>query len=486
MVGVPGRSKGCSTCRRRKKGCDRARPVCGQCSNAGIECGGYQRERVFLNHNQDTESSSALVSYRKTLGSPPLLQSDTLLKSAHVELCICTFLNRYLPAYGQASVRSDSAAAFDFVEIAHQLHTSDQGIQQGLLSLSLCAQGQRNHGFEAYGRALRKLNTTLRSPGRVQSDSALILCKLLSLFEVYFGGLVPDNCTQSQNWENHLLGQLAILQARSPYDYQTGQSHALFTEGRYLFLLAAIKSRTRCPLNTPEWRTIPWRKHPKSNMQKLLDIIADLSEILADVDEMCNDDVTKTPERKGEIMGACWDIDLQLRVWYEEAKPLKVFRDDNDALYEPCGKDDVALSHMTVTYWTTYSLLYTTMYSLLDGPPGDYPESINPRGYLRKIALAIPYFWRPDIGTRGGQLAAFSLGLGLQVSFTSMHLFHEERALFKATVMQPSVESTIQFLDSLQKTTGTPDLAHIEGEEGRALRAQSWLSSRKTSPFRAP
>ncbi|KAI0165044.1 hypothetical protein GGR57DRAFT_221950 [Xylariaceae sp. FL1272] len=466
MVGVPGRSKGCSTCRRRKKGCDRAHPICGQCSNAGIECGGYQRERIFLNHNQGTEASSALISYRRTSSSPPLIQSETLLKSAYIESCISTFLNEYLPAYGQASVRPTSTAAHDFVEIAHQLHTSDKGIQHGLLSLSLCARGQTNNGFEAYGRALRRLNTTLRSPGRAQSDSALILCKLLGLFEIHFGSLIPDGFSQSQNWEGHVLGQLAILQARSPYDYQTGQSHALFADGRYAFLMAAIKSRTRCPLNTPEWRTIPWEKHPKSNMHKLLDILADLSEILADIDEMRTGDSTETPERKAEIMGACWDADLQLRIWYEAAKPLKVFHDDNDVLYEPCGTDDVAFAHMTVTYWTIYGILYNTIYSLLDGSPVDYPESINPRGYLRKVALAIPYFWRPGIGTSGAHMAAFSLGFGLHVSYTSMHLFDEERKLFHATIIQPDVESTFRFLDSLQKTSATLDLAHGRRRRG--------------------
>ncbi|CAG9996162.1 unnamed protein product [Clonostachys byssicola] len=41
MVGVRGRSKACSTCRRRKKGCDLQQPSCGQCRKAAIPCGGY-------------------------------------------------------------------------------------------------------------------------------------------------------------------------------------------------------------------------------------------------------------------------------------------------------------------------------------------------------------------------------------------------------------------------------------------------------------
>ena len=50
MVGVAGKSKGCSTCRRRKKGCDLARPSCGQCLKREDVCGGYQRDLTFIHH----------------------------------------------------------------------------------------------------------------------------------------------------------------------------------------------------------------------------------------------------------------------------------------------------------------------------------------------------------------------------------------------------------------------------------------------------
>ncbi|KAL2787551.1 hypothetical protein BJX66DRAFT_341083 [Aspergillus keveii] len=54
MVGVPGKSKGCNTCRRRKGGCDLQRPSCGQCHKSAIPCDGYARAKVWVNMNQDT------------------------------------------------------------------------------------------------------------------------------------------------------------------------------------------------------------------------------------------------------------------------------------------------------------------------------------------------------------------------------------------------------------------------------------------------
>ncbi|EPE10372.1 fungal transcriptional regulatory protein [Ophiostoma piceae UAMH 11346] len=64
MVGVPGRSKACATCRRRKKGCDFQRPSCTQCLRAGLECGGYERGRIFVHTTQHRPST--LVSVRES------------------------------------------------------------------------------------------------------------------------------------------------------------------------------------------------------------------------------------------------------------------------------------------------------------------------------------------------------------------------------------------------------------------------------------
>ncbi|KFY19776.1 hypothetical protein V491_04223, partial [Pseudogymnoascus sp. VKM F-3775] len=52
MVGVPGRSKGCNTCRKRRIACSLDTPACKQCIKSNRECGGYQRERLWVPNNQ--------------------------------------------------------------------------------------------------------------------------------------------------------------------------------------------------------------------------------------------------------------------------------------------------------------------------------------------------------------------------------------------------------------------------------------------------
>src|ERR1700760_10880 len=47
MVGTP-RSKGCSTCRKRKIKCDKRQPHCHNCQVSGWKCDGYERKWKFI------------------------------------------------------------------------------------------------------------------------------------------------------------------------------------------------------------------------------------------------------------------------------------------------------------------------------------------------------------------------------------------------------------------------------------------------------
>ena len=96
MVGVPGRSKGCGTCKRRKLGvgfltfrhylvslgpcllifqCDLQRPTCGQCARSHRTCDGYAQYPVFINfgataseqqQQQPAENQSKARRHRKS------------------------------------------------------------------------------------------------------------------------------------------------------------------------------------------------------------------------------------------------------------------------------------------------------------------------------------------------------------------------------------------------------------------------------------
>jgi Fungal Zn(2)-Cys(6) binuclear cluster domain len=70
MVGVPGRSKGCHTCRKRKIGCSQERPYCFNCIKSSRVCTGYQRDRVFIIKDLSTEANKDAL----TKTSSPLVK----------------------------------------------------------------------------------------------------------------------------------------------------------------------------------------------------------------------------------------------------------------------------------------------------------------------------------------------------------------------------------------------------------------------------
>ncbi|KAI1819450.1 hypothetical protein F4861DRAFT_534431 [Xylaria intraflava] len=483
MVGVPGRSKGCSTCRKRKKGCDKKRPICTQCSTAGLECGGYGRKTVFLNYTQDTEANAVRVVYRAESadsgqtpgGVTDIVLSQGLAQGAYVEQYISVFLSKYLPK-GRSLPTSRQCQSANWVETAHALYPSNSAIQFSLLSLGLSAAGESQYALESYSRALRKLQAAVCVPHRAQSDATLAACQILSLFEVFYGS--EDNALlQGSKWHSHLAGQLALIQARSPYAYQSGASHQFFSDGRYPLLFSALKNRQRFPLNTPEWRTVPWEKEPKSAKDKLYDIIADLTTILADADEMryCHD-----PARKAilyeKVVRACQCLHQSLQGWLEKTGPLADFRDGSGILADPTGPFDFMQAHMTLLYWTIYATLYSTLISIHDPPLSEIPPSINPLPYIRNVANSLHYFLRPGAGLCGADFAALPLGICWQIAYATPDLYQKENALFAQLIGQQNVRDTVlNFLRSLQRDTAGPVMATLDGFDGIILRAQSWM-----------
>ncbi|KAI0863828.1 hypothetical protein F4860DRAFT_467925 [Xylaria cubensis] len=488
MVGVPGRSKGCLTCRKRKKGCDGRRPTCTQCSNAGLECGGYQRDVVFLNHTQVTKAGAVPVVYRKEPqnrnGHPPDGTTDIALpnglaQTAYIEKYIDIFLMKYLPE-GRCLTSNGLGPSRDWIEIAHGLHTSDKAVQLSLLSLGLFAAGESQHAIQSYCFALRKLQTTLSVPYQAQNDSNLATCQLLGLFEI-FHGADENVLLQGRKWRSHLSGLLALIRARSPSAYQSGASHQLFREARYPLLIAAMKERCRFPLNTPEWRTVPWEKEPKSPIDKLYDIMADMCEILADADKMnhCNNYIQKA-KLQAEILRACQCLDESLQSWLKEIGPLTDFHDSDGILIHPANPSDLLLAHMTILYCTIYVVLYSILVSIHDPPLSEVPANINPAPYLRGVANALPYFWGQGAGMSGAYLAASSWGICLHVIYASPNSYPEEEALLEQFVMQQNGAKTVlQFLDSLQRSTAGPEMAHLDGKEGMIRRAQTWMMGKR-------
>ncbi len=202
-------------------------------------------------------------------------------------------------------------------------------------------------------------------------------------------------------------------------------------------------------------------------MDKIYDIMADVSEILADTDEMrrCEDPVWKANLHKN-VSRACHCLDKSLQDWLKEAGPLTSFHDGDEILLNP-RPSDLPLAHMTLLYWTVHVILYSTLISIHDPPLSEIPAEIDPLPYIRSIANALPYFWTTSVGMCGATLAALPWGISLQVAYATPHRYPEEILLLEQFAMpQNATNIVLRFLESLQRDSAGPDFAHLDGREG--------------------
>ena len=194
MVGVPGKSKGCSTCRKRKKGCDLQRPSCGQCLRSGNVCGGYRRDLTFIHHSasSDTPASSALVS--DAIEHDLSLSSASMRRSALETQFQDLFWDLYMPKR-DCAVRDlfiiRCGHPVNWTLVIQQMETQETALNLAFLALSVARVGRDNddmrlvrESLRIYGKALRDLQSALWDPKRMYSDETLVACMLLGLYEV--------------------------------------------------------------------------------------------------------------------------------------------------------------------------------------------------------------------------------------------------------------------------------------------------------------
>ncbi|KAI1336962.1 hypothetical protein F5Y15DRAFT_418527 [Xylariaceae sp. FL0016] len=363
--------------------------------------------------------------------------AQPLAQSAYVERYIGVWLSDYLPSgrLASATIQTRDGSPCGKMEIIHGLHPSQKPVQFSLLAISLCTIGKRDkdinitkQGLTYYSTAVKELSKAIVNPSLSTYDGNLAASKVLTLFE----------------------------------------------------LIHAIKDRSRFIFNSPEWRTIPWEFHPKTSRDLLFDILGDMTEVIVDSDQMraCQD-IDRRKALADSVISSCWNLEDRLQTWFQEAAPLRPFRDKTGELIDPCGADDFAWAHLTTIYWSTCLLLYYTFRSV-SGPSMALLPHMNPTICIRELALALPYFWRPGAGLMGADMAAFPLGICMHILYAGPIEESEDRMLLEELVTSPGVQDTVlKFLRSLQRDSARQDMVQIDGVEGLRARARSWSAGKQ-------
>ncbi|KAK1751951.1 Sterigmatocystin biosynthesis regulatory protein [Echria macrotheca] len=432
MVGVPGRSKGCITCRTRRKGCDLQRPTCGQCTKAGLTCAGYSTPPTFVISTPTSRQAGYRVTTPNTRSSglwdciarnqvfSDITNPRLLTRPEEERRCIDLFWEAYFPS--GKPIPSDSARSYTctWTEVARNLYRDDDALRYALWANCLLLTGKR-HGVEwilressrVYGKALTLLRGALERSSGTNTRVHVATVKLLSMFEALSQrreNTVKD--PQSRDWQRHNFGELALIISGTPAAHMTGEAHYVFADERVEMALSALLERRRLPLDGPEWKTLPWQVIPKDLKDVLVDVLIDMPGLVEEFDRMrlCYD-LEIREVLQARLLAKCWEHDCRLLEWLRLLQP---FANHDSQQSKP--KDlviHVAQVHGMSLFWVTGLVLYSTL-RMLSKPETILPSRTDPILHAHHLVDAITILLHADSGLYGVQSAMLIIEVGLE------------------------------------------------------------------------
>ena len=190
--------------------CDLARPKCARCRQAGLECEGYERVRVFVHTGHvallprpkgvpeaETRSEgSSAAAYSLDLSLPP-----SLSQAAYRTKCVSALWEMYPGGGHHHSQCACEVSTVGWITDIHNtpLFQKNLALQKSVLALSLATIGRRDerewmvqHGLRLYGAAVRSLSMEMARVSRLTppSDAMIATTRVLALFEVNYPAVV--------------------------------------------------------------------------------------------------------------------------------------------------------------------------------------------------------------------------------------------------------------------------------------------------------
>ncbi|KAF2022349.1 hypothetical protein BU24DRAFT_43513 [Aaosphaeria arxii CBS 175.79] len=285
MVNVGGRSKGCSTCRRRRIKCDQARPICERCRRHGLACDG-PRDLTIVEWRTLEPVTTAIKpggpAFRRLQGSIDIHIPRFATPSINEREIFIAYTRRKLLPNGPIDL------GLQHMQLSEGSHTPERMSHLASLSMAFIVFGTQHgqpaiahRGYAMHARALNQLNSTLAHPKNRARDDVLLTVATLAVME----GLAPSG---PKNYLKHMVGLERLLELRDPQSLDTVEGRALFRAIRHFLLFAAIRSRRPSILARPEWKAFSNSIAPEDEISELglWHILADCTVLIAELEKM--------------------------------------------------------------------------------------------------------------------------------------------------------------------------------------------------------
>ncbi|EFX02891.1 fungal transcriptional regulatory protein [Grosmannia clavigera kw1407] len=502
MVGVPGRSKACATCRRRKKGCDLKRPSCTQCRRAGLECGGYERGRIFVHstHNHPLRFSRERTStpgcssssdgvddvlaasiaattaaiqadkgaYRRTSTSPGTISSyssSPVRRPADYRIVPVCFGTGQVQL--TAEPRSDSALLGSARE-ENMLATFWQSYLPNSTRFSRQAAGYASGGWTNVVQALYRKDHVLHYSLMANCFSAMS--------RITGSRAMAEQSLRAHGRALHQL-RLALNQP------QKARSDTVFSALRLMIVFSMFFPDRYEGDRTA--RVVGWREH-NLGVLALLQARGPEAHVMGDGHQMFVDcrlpliiaairsrkktvlnsqpwmtipwrEIPKTPKDQlmdimAGIPGVLEDVD-GLAGWYDENVPIERMQALEKSRSDgPVSTEDLSIIYSMITFYTARLLLSISM-RVLAVP--DLPPRANLVLCVRMIGRYLRYFFHPSTGQYGLEMIAFPFGICLQTLYSNPHNTdncEEEKAVFRELAETDRGHEIMEFVGTMLKT----------------------------------
>lgn len=291
MVGVPGRSKGCNTCKQRKisvsgshlprntrqltpNQCSLEKPECRTCLKSKRICTGYQRERIFLfdqhtacdgqkAYRKPTEHSVSVVAARKRKAKPlafaevtPLMEpvsdklpSGVLVKSSLVGLTSVSLGAAYrrqilgdllyhtIPdSYHLKADPEDEMQSSTWLAMLPTLPDMTTALETAIMATAVARFGRIkkdpaliHESLKFYTKGLVDLQKALWNPELMYRDETAAACMALLMYE--FTECPGESIA---GWQSHIRACAKLFELKGPEAFTSDFGHQLFLSFRLM------------------------------------------------------------------------------------------------------------------------------------------------------------------------------------------------------------------------------------------------------------
>ncbi|KAK4169333.1 hypothetical protein QBC43DRAFT_60518 [Cladorrhinum sp. PSN259] len=324
MVGVPGKFKGCNTCRARRVKCDNERPFCRKCLDSGRECAGYERETVFIigtiedqgrcsshpprvvkSKKGKSSSRSAEPEGLDLVPNQPLQPAwDDLIsfssrgRNYHIQIAA---LHTNLNAVARAPASDNGQyGPIEAVYVSFPPYQTPSNLALG-----------NGDSFQLSSKCLVHLAGTDDDQGRSMGTT------IDSVFVFLYQHNNPVVYNNHQQWSKS-SAQTSTITRMGSTSFRSFPNHHFFARiYRPSAISTALVNSTATFLSTPEWLSTPFELHPKSTFDRLLDILTQLPHLFARTDRLLlpqNQTISRRLLAQ-DLLSAFLDIDAQLSQW---------------------------------------------------------------------------------------------------------------------------------------------------------------------------